>query len=57
MSIKTTPGARRTRELDGFPAVRGLADDPDAWLASQDDTEARANQPLVVGDDHGDDAA
>ena len=44
-----TAGARA--RASSIQAVRGLADHPDTRLARQDDTEARADQPLIIGDD------
>jgi hypothetical protein len=41
-------------EVDGFPAIDGLADDLDVRCGLEDEAEAGADQFLVVGEEHAD---
>jgi peptidoglycan/LPS O-acetylase OafA/YrhL len=47
-------GAGAAGQVDGLPAVEGLADDVDVRLGVEDQPEARPDQGLVVGEQHPD---
>jgi hypothetical protein len=53
MSISTTSGAV-SRASDGLGAVARLPDDVDVGLCAQDHAKARADEPLVVGEQDAD---
>ena len=51
MSMRTTSGATVAHAGERLATVTRLADDLDAGVAREDEPEAAAHEPLVVGED------